>query len=105
MPAAQSYWRAVVTFMYHLQWRSEFSGSGSNDSFRVGWLWSTNNRNSSLDNSRLLTRNLSEGLSQPFFVIKINGCNDRDIGLECVGGVESAAEPRLKNDKINSRPS
>src|SRR2546423_1351619 len=77
MPATQSDRRAGIRFIYHLQWRLEFSGSRSNDSFGVGRLWSTNDRNSSFDNSSFFASNLNERISQPFLMIKINRCNDR----------------------------
>ena len=93
--------RWVVTFIHELQWRTEFRGSRSNHFFRFGWLWSGNHRDSWLDNSRFLTGNLSERISKPFFMIKINRSNDRYIGLDRVGRIESAAEARLKNNKIN----
>src|SRR5438874_198337 len=58
--------RSVVTFIQQLQRRIEFSGSGSNHFFRFGWLWGGNHRNSWLDNSRFLARNLSQRISKPF---------------------------------------
>src|SRR4051794_22317609 len=102
MPARQSDRRASI-LIYHLQWRLEFSGSGSNDCFRVESLWSTNDGNSSFDNSGFFASNLNERISQPFLMIKINRSNDRNIRLDCIGRIESAAKPRLKNDKIDFR--
>ena len=98
--ARQSNWRAVVRFVYKLQWRFAFSGSRANDLFGLGSLRGSNNGNSGFNDSSFFSGDFSERVSQPFFMIKIDLCDYRDIRLNRVGRIKASAYTGLENDNV-----
>src|SRR5437773_7644306 len=99
--ATQGNRRAVIRFVYKLQWRFAVSGSRANDLFGLGSLRDRNHGNSRLNNSRFFARDLSQRVPQPFFMIKVDLCNYRDIRLNGVGRIEPTADSRFKNDDVD----
>src|SRR5882724_7033389 len=103
MFAAQRDWRFVVSFSYKLQRRFAFCGATANDSLRLWKLRPRNNRRLRFDDSSFLVRNLLQGITEPFFVIESDGRDDGDVGLNCVGRIESSAQTCFKNHNVDVR--
>src|SRR5260370_10275401 len=103
MIARQGNSRVVVRFSYKLQCRFAVSSSRANDLLRLGSLRGTDNWNCLLNNSRFFTRDLSERVSQPFFMIKIYLCNYRDIKLNGARRIKASAYSRFKNNHVDFR--
>ena len=103
MMATQGNRRAVIRFVYKLQWRFAVRGSLPNDLFGLGSLRDRNRGNSRFNNSRFFTGDFSKRVSQPFFMIKVDLCNYRDIRLNGVGRIEPPADSRFKNDDVDVR--
>ena len=98
--ATQSYWRPVVSLIYELHWRTAFSSSRANDFFGLRLLRRGNDWHARFDNSCFFTGDLSQCVSEPLFMIETDRSNDRNIGLNSVGRIESATQARLKDNNI-----
>src|SRR6266487_631523 len=103
MMATQGNRQAVIRFVYKLQWRFAVSGSRANDLFGLGSLRGSDNRNSRFNDSSFFSGDFSDRVSQPFFMIKLDLCNYRDIRLNGVGRIEPPADSRFKNDDVDVR--
>src|SRR5437867_991500 len=101
--ATQGNWRTIVRASYKLHSRFAFSSLRANDLLRLGSLRGGDNRNSRFNNSRFFTGDFSKRVSQPFFMIKVDLCNYRDIRLNGVGRIEPPADSRFKNDDVDVR--
>ena len=60
-----------------------------------------NDRDFPLNDSRFLARNFFERIAQPLLMIEIDRCDDSDIGLNRVGGVEASAQSCFQNDDVD----
>ena len=68
-------------------------------------LWTRDDRNARLDNSRLFGGNLFQGTAEPFLVIQVDGSQHRNQRMNDIGGVQPATESSLKDHEINAMAS
>src|ERR1700745_1173640 len=70
--------------------------------FRFLILRCRDNRNAWLNDSRFFASNLSNGMSEPFFVIEIDRRNDRDVRWNRTGRIKASAHSGFEHKNLAS---
>src|SRR5437660_9167219 len=91
----------LMWFGYEFDRTAAFRRALSQHKFDLLFLRSRNNGHFWFDDSRFLGRDLLERITEPFLVIERDRCDDGNVRLNGVGGVEASAQACFQNNNLN----